>query len=247
MKTKAQYKAIMYLRLSNDDGDKNIESNSIKNQRQLILEYLKKYPEIKLVGEKVDDGYTGVNFNRPGFQEMMEEIRSGKCNCVIVKDLSRFARNFIESGKYLQQLFPFLGVRFIAINDNYDSCSSDFQTDNLYIPLKNLINDTYSRDISVKMRSYYDFRMSKGILVCAFPVYGYLKDEERKHLIVDEYAAGIVQIIFDCKLNGMSNQGIADRLNRQQVLCPAEYKKSMGMKYKTGFSRKKVPSGQRVL
>lgn len=175
-----------------------------------------------IIDEKVDDGYTGVNFNRPGFQEMMDEIRAGRCNCVIVKDLSRFARNFIESGKYLQQLFPFLGVRFIAINDNYDSADSDFQTDNLYIPLKNLINDTYSRDISIKMRSYYDYRMSKGLLVCAFPVYGYLKDEERKHLIVDEYAAGIVQSIFNCKLNGMSNQRIADKLNEQQVLSLRE-------------------------
>lgn len=173
MKTKALYDAIMYLRLSLDDGEKAHESNSIKNQRLFIQEFLKKHPEIRLVGEKVDDGYTGVNFNRPGFQEMMEEIRAGRCNCVIVKDLSRFARNFIESGKYLQQLFPFLGVRFIAINDNYDSAASDFQTDNLYIPLKNLINDAYSRDISIKMRTYVDYRMSKGLLVCAFPVYGY--------------------------------------------------------------------------
>lgn len=240
MKTKALYDAIMYLRLSLDDGEKAHESNSIKNQRLFIQEFLKKHPEIRLVGEKVDDGYTGVNFNRPGFQEMMEEIRAGRCNCVIVKDLSRFARNFIESGKYLQQLFPFLGVRFIAINDNYDSAASDFQTDNLYIPLKNLINDAYSRDISIKMRTYVDYRMSKGLLVCAFPVYGYFKDAERKHLVVDDYAAGIVQSIFKCKLYGMSNQKIADRLNEQQVLCPSEYKKSLGMTYKTGMKKKTV-------
>lgn len=240
MRTKAQYTGIMYLRLSSEDKEKAVESNSIKNQRQLILEFLKKHPEIRLIGEKVDDGYSGVNFDRPGFQEMMEEIRSGRCNCVIVKDLSRFARNFIESGKYLQQLFPFLGVRFIAINDNYDSADSDFQTDNLYIPLKNLINDTYSRDISIKMRSYCDYRMSKGLLVCSFPVYGYLKDSERKHLIVDEYAAGIVQSIFRCKLGGMSNQGIANKLNEQQVLCPADYKRSIGMKFKSGFRQNKV-------
>ena len=92
MRTKAQYTGIMYLRLSSEDKEKAVESNSIKNQRQLILEFLKKHPEIRLIGEKVDDGYSGVNFDRPGFQEMMEEIRSGRCNCVIVKDLSRFAR-----------------------------------------------------------------------------------------------------------------------------------------------------------
>ena len=107
MRTKAQYTGIMYLRLSSEDKEKAVESNSIKNQRQLILEFLKKHPEIRLIGEKVDDGYSGVNFDRPGFQEMMEEIRSGRCNCVIVKDLSRFARNFIESGKYLQQFSRF--------------------------------------------------------------------------------------------------------------------------------------------
>lgn len=241
MQAKALYKAIMYLRLSKEDEEKDLESNSIKNQRQLILDFLKRHPEIKLICEKVDDGYTGVDFNRPGFQEMMEEIRYGRCDCVIVKDLSRFARNFIESGKYIQQVFPLLGVRFIAINDNYDSADSDFQTDHLYIPLKNLINDTYSRDISVKMRSHCDFRMSKGYLVAAFPVYGYFKSEDRKSLVVDEYAAGVVQSIFSCKLMGMSIQGITDMLNEQQILCPSEYKRSLGMNYSSGLRKTKVP------
>ena len=241
MQAKALYKAIMYLRLSREDEEKDLESNSIKNQRQLILDFLKKHPEIKLICEKVDDGYTGVDFNRPGFQEMMEEIRCGRCDCVVVKDLSRFARNFIESGKYIQQIFPLLGVRFIAINDNYDSADSDFQTDHLYIPLKNLINDTYSRDISIKMRSHCEFRMNKGYLVAAFPVYGYFKSEDRKSLVVDEYAAGVVQTIFSCKLMGMSLQGIADMLNEKQILCPSEYKKSLGMNYSSGLRKSKTP------
>ena len=131
MSLKVLYKAIAYLRLSKEDGDE-AESNSIRNQRILIEDYVKRQADIKLIGEKVDDGYSGVNFDRPGFQEMMELIRDGKVNCVIVKDLSRFARNFVESGKYLQQIFPFLNVRFIAINDNYDSLKADYQTNNLY-------------------------------------------------------------------------------------------------------------------
>ena len=116
MSLKVLYKAIAYLRLSKEDGDE-AESNSIRNQRILIEDYVKRQADIKLIGEKVDDGYSGVNFDRPGFQEMMELIRDGKVNCVIVKDLSRFARNFVESGKYLQQIFPFLNVRFIATGE----------------------------------------------------------------------------------------------------------------------------------
>ena len=172
MSLKVLYKAIAYLRLSKEDGDE-AESNSIRNQRILIEDYVKRQADIKLIGEKVDDGYSGVNFDRPGFQEMMELIRDGKVNCVIVKDLSRFARNFVESGKYLQQIFPFLNVRFIAINDNYDSLKADYQTNNLYVPIKNLFNDAYSRDVSIKMRSFYDYKKRNGMPTCAFAVYGY--------------------------------------------------------------------------
>lgn len=129
------YYADEYLRLSVADGDK-AESDSINNQRELIDLFLKSHPEIKLHKERVDDGYSGVDFDRPSFREMMNDIRSGKVNCVIVKDLSRFGRNHIEMGKYLQQIFPFMGVRFIAVNDNYDSLYSDPSTDNLIIILK---------------------------------------------------------------------------------------------------------------
>lgn len=204
-----------------------------------MTDYVNRQSDIKLVGEKIDDGYSGVNFDRPGFQEMMELVRSGKVNCIIVKDLSRFARNFVESGKYLQQIFPFLNVRFIAVNDNYDSLKADYQTNNLYVPIKNLFNDAYSRDVSVKMRSFYDYKKRNGLLTCPFAVYGYRREKGSKKLLVDENVAGVVQSIFAAKIFGLSNQRIADRLNEQQVLCPSEYKKSIGLKYKTGF-RKKV-------
>lgn len=228
------YNACIYARLSRDDGDK-LESDSIINQKALIRDFLSKHPEIHAVSEKTDDGYSGVNFDRPAFQEMMDEIRSRKINCVVVKDLSRFGRNYIEAGNYIERVFPFLGVRFIAINDNYDSLDRN-QSDSLIIPFKNLINDAYCKDISVKIRSQLEIKRKKGQFLGAFAVYGYLKDEEdHNKLVVDTYASEIVRAIFKWKKQGMSQGRIADKLNMQGVLCPMEYKISLGMKVQTNF------------
>ena len=228
------YNACIYARLSRDDGDK-LESDSIINQKALIRDFLSKHPEIHVVSEKTDDGYSGVNFDRPAFQEMMEDIRSGKINCVVVKDLSRFGRNYIEAGNYIERVFPFLGVRFIAINDNYDSLDRN-QSDSLIIPFKNLINDAYCKDISVKIRSQLEIKRKKGQFIGAFAAYGYLKDEEdHNKLVVDTYASEIVRAIFKWKIQGMSQGRIANKLNMQGVLCPMEYKLSLGMKVQTNF------------
>ena len=154
------YHACIYARLSQEDGDKS-ESDSIVSQKAMIREYVADHPEIEIVSEKVDDGYSGVNFERPGFQEMMEEIRERKVDCVIVKDLSRFGRNYIEAGNYLEKIFPLMGVRFIAINDYYDSSEKN-QSDSLIIPFKNLINDAYCKDISVKIRTQLEIKRKKG-------------------------------------------------------------------------------------
>ena len=127
------YKAAIYVRLSKEDGDvsdaSKAESNSISNQKELIKDFLKDKQDIVIVSERVDDGYSGVNFERPAFQLMLEDIKQGKVDCVVVKDLSRFGRNYIESGRYIEKIFPMLGVRFIAINDNYDSLTGKSQTD----------------------------------------------------------------------------------------------------------------------
>ena len=228
------YNACIYARLSRDDGDK-LESDSITNQKALIRDFLSKHPEIHVVSEKTDDGYSGVNFDRPAFQEMMDEIRSGKVNCVVVKDLSRFGRNYIEAGNYIERVFPFMGVRFIAINDSYDSLDKN-QSDSLIIPFKNLINDAYCKDISVKIRSQLEIKRKKGQFIGAFAVYGYLKDEEdHNKLVVDTFASEVVRAIFKWKLEGMSQGRIADKLNMQGVLCPMEYKISLGMKVQTNF------------
>lgn len=228
-----------YVRLSQDDGDKQ-ESNSIANQKLLIKDFAKKHPEIKLKDIKEDDGYSGVNFNRPGFQALMQAIRNGTCNCVIVKDLSRFGRNYIEVGKYIQQVFPLLGVRFIAINDNYDSLTSTSLSDNMMLPFKNLINDMYSRDISIKVRSQFEVRRKRGDFVGSFVTYGYLKSKENKNrLVIDDHAADVVRCIFRWKLEGMSQFAIANLLNNISEPSPMEYKNTvLGLNYASSFKVK---------
>ena len=205
-------RAAAYLRLSIEDGDK-AESNSIGNQRELIRDFVAERPELHLVGEYADDGYTGTNFERPGFTQMMEDIKSGKINCIIVKDLSRLGRNYIEMGKYLEQIFPMMGIRFIAINDNYDNANTESSdSDSIVGPFKNLLNDSYCRDISIKVRSQLDIKRRKGEFIGGYAMYGYCKDERNKsRLVVDEYAAEIVRSIYRRKLEGMSAKVIAEQ------------------------------------
>lgn len=229
------YNAVDYLRLSKEDGDKT-ESDSISNQRDLITNFVKSMPEIRLCSERIDDGFSGVDFNRPAFNLMMEDVKAGRINCIIVKDLSRFGRNYIEAGRYIERIFPFLGVRFIAINDGYDSAKERTQSDDIIIPFKNLVNDAYCRDISVKIRSQLDVKRKKGEFIGSFAVYGYLKSEENKNqLVIDPYAAKIVQDIFAWKLDGLSQQGIADRLNEISEPSPMEYKRLLGLNFATSF------------
>ena len=232
-----QYYADLYLRLSKEDGDK-VESDSISNQRDLLMAFVENHPEITLRSVRVDDGYSGVNFERPAFIAMMEAVKDKKVNCIIVKDFSRLGRNFIETGKYIEKIFPFMGVRFISINDSYDSAQPKSASDNLIVPVKNLMNDAYCRDISIKIRSQLDIKRKKGECIAPFAVFGYLKDPENKNkLIIDEFAAKIVQDIFKMKLDGYSAQTVADRLNAQDVLSPMEYKRYIGSNYTCTFKR----------
>ncbi len=233
-----QYNADLYLRLSREDGD-GAESESIANQRDLLLAFLFKHPEIHLHKVRVDDGYSGVDYNRPDFRQMMESVKNKEINCIIVKDFSRLGRNFIETGKYIEKIFPFMGVRFISINDDYDSVRARTSSENLIVPVKNLINDTYCRDISIKIRSHLAIKRERGECIAPFAVYGYKKEEKNKNqLVVDEEAAAIVCEIFKRKLDGFSAQAIANWLNRQGVLSPLEYKHSKGSRYFTTFKQK---------
>lgn len=229
------WNATLYLRLSRDDGDKE-ESNSITGQRELLRDYISQRPELREFAVRVDDGFSGSTFERPSFQKMIEDVKAGRTDCIIVKDLSRFGRNYLDAGEYIEKIFPFLGVRFIAVSDNYDSLGDKKASDDLIIPFKNLINEAYCRDISVKIRSQLEIKRKNGQFLGSFAAFGYLKDEQNKNkLVVDQYAADIVRDIFKWKLEGVSPQDIADALNKLGVLSPMEYKRSLGMKFTTSF------------
>lgn len=241
------YDADLYLRLSREDGDRE-ESDSIVNQKELIKEFLKSRPDIRIHEIKVDDGYSGVNFDRPAFQEMLSDIKEGKVNCVIVKDLSRFGRNYIEVGKFIEKIFPYLGVRLIAINDHYDSMSATSQNENIIIPFKNLINDAYCRDISMKIRTNLEVKRKRGDFVGAFAPYGYKKSEDDKNrLEIDEEAADTVSEIFKLYIQGKSVYKIADYLNEVGILTPLDYKRNRGSKFYTGFKRNQCSTWSPVI
>ena len=231
--TTTQYLASAYVRLSKEDmvsaSGQKTESNSISNQKQLILDFLKDKADIKLVSIREDDGYTGTDYDRPDFQHMMDDIRAGVVNCVIVKDLSRFGREYINAGKYIDRLFPYYGVRLISINDGIDTVTRS-SSDDLSIMLKNLMNDNYCRDISIKIRSQLHVKRKNGEFIGAFAPYGYEKDEKDKNqLVIDPYAAEVVSDIFRWKLDGVNQDRIAQMLNTQGVLSPMEYKRSKGL------------------
>ena len=237
------YRAAIYVRLSKEDGDLSssakMESNSISNQKALILDFLKDKKDIEVVSVRVDDGYSGSNFERPAFQAMLEDIRRGIVDCVVVKDLSRFGREYIDSGKYIERLFPALGVRFIAINDNYDSLQGKNQADEIIIPFKNLINDAYCRDISIKIRSNLEIKRKKGECVTPFVAFGYQKVKADKHkLEIDPVAGSVVQDIFKMKLQGMSQDAIANRLNEWVCFHHLNIRSAAGVIMKPGSDRK---------
>lgn len=234
---KFEYEVGIYDRVSREDGDKP-ESDSIANQKKLCKDFLKSHPEMHLYDVYEDDGYTGVNFERPSFLRLIEDIRNKKVNCVIVKDLSRFGRNWLEVGRYVQHIFPCLGVRFIAINDNYDSLNADVETTGLILPIRNLINETYAGDISQKTRSNFEVKRKNGEYVGSFVPYGYKRNAENRHqLVVDEKAAAVVKDIFRWTIQGLSQNRIAAILNERGVPSPMEYKISEGGKFQTSFKK----------
>lgn len=237
------YMAAVYLRLSKEDEDlrevkDKKESNSIANQKALILKSLESMPDVTLYDIYIDDGFTGLNFERPNFQRMCEDIYNGRVNMVIVKDLSRLGRDYIDSGRYVKKIFPSYHVRFVSVLDHFDSLTATQSDVNLLIPVKNFVNDNYSRDISGKVRSHQEVMRENGLYVGSHVAYGYKKLEtDRNRIIPDEYAADIVRKIFDWKLKGLSSASIADKLNGLGVAAPSEYKRQLGGNYKSGFQK----------
>jgi len=237
-----KYKAAVYVRLSKEDMENvrvgKVESDSISNQKQLILDFVKEKTDITVVSIREDDGYTGTDYERPAFRQMMDDIRTGKIDCVIVKDLSRFGREYINAGKYIDRLFPYYGVRLIAINDNVDTVTRN-SYDDFNITVKNLMNDNYCRDISIKIRSQLQVKRKKGEFIGAHTPYGYQKSgRDKNQLVVDPYPAKVVQDIFRWKLDGMNQEGICRKLEREGILSPMEYKRSQGIPFKTSFKTK---------
>ena len=220
-----------YLRLSREDGDR-AESDSIANQRKLLEQYLSAHPELNLIEFYQDDGYTGTNFDRPAFRRMEADIEAGRINCVLVKDLSRFGRDYIEMGRYLERVFPAQGVRFIAVNDHVDSQQGHYD---MLLPMKNIFNTQYARDISDKVRSAIHTKQQRGEFVGAFPSYGYQKDPaNHSHLVIDPAAAQVVRRIFDLFEQGWGKIKIAKQLNAEGIPSPSEYKRILGERYHNG-------------
>ena len=227
-----------YFRLSVEDGDiisndRKAESDSISHQRKLITQYIRErqlYPSIQPL-EFVDDGYSGTNFDRPAVKEMMALVREGKICCIIVKDLSRLGRNYLEVGDYLEQILPFMGVRFIAINDGYDSNDYIGTTGGIEIAFKSLLYDMYSKDLSEKMRSSLMVRRKRGDFIGPRAPFGYQFSDNKKVLAVDEVAAQYVRQIFGLACEGHGTGEIAKRLNKEKIPTPGRYKNREKQQY----------------
>ena len=221
----AIYKVGLYTRLSVEDIRKK-ESDSIGTQAALLRQYITEQPDMVEVAVYQDTDKTGTNFNRPGFNKLLEDIRAKNVNCIVVKDLSRFGRNHIETGNYLERVFPFMGVRFVAIGDGYDS-NAPTSGDELIMPLKNLVNEIYAKEISKKTRLQYEVKRQRGDFCGAFAPYGYIK--QGNALIVDEVAAEVVKRIFTLVLDGYSDNAITAMLNNDNILPPNRHKYEQGL------------------
>ena len=224
------YRTAVYVRLSIENSGKDDDGDSIENQTNICKEYIAEHTDLKLFDVYEDNGKKGTHFDRPEFQRMMEDVKSGKVQCILVKDLSRFGRDYIEAGQYLEKIFPFLGVRFISITDGYDSLTSDDAEGALMIPLKNMMNDVYAKDISRKIITSFRARQEKGEYLPAFPPYGYVKSKTRAYRYeVDEAVAPYVKMIFEWKAAGVSHSEICRRLNDMGAVTPAKRKVELGI------------------
>ncbi len=224
----------VYLRVSHADTgngrSRPSESASIESQRRIIYQFISQHPEFAhaQVTEFCDDGWSGRNFQRPAVQKLLQQAKSGAIQCMIVKDLSRFGRNYLEVGNYISYVFPFLGVRFLSVNDRFDSLRP-MEADSLEVSLQTLLSDNYSRDLSRKVKSAMMLKAQRGEFISPYAPYGYKKDTENKNRILpDSGAAENVRRIFSMAADGQSTRQIARRLNAEQVLTPMQYKQKNG-------------------
>lgn len=219
-------KTVMYLRLSVEDNEIN---TSIDNQREIIKNYVSNKPDFKLVNEYIDNGKTGTNFNRTGFLNMIEDVEKGKIDCIIVKDLSRFGRNMIDTGHYIEKFLPMHNVRFIAVNDDFDTDNKNVNS--FILPLKNIINETYAKEISFKVRKEVKLSMERGQWISSIAPFGYtrVRINKENRIVVNEETACIVKKIYNLALKGLSINEIREQLNIDNVPTPTAFKKSQGV------------------
>lgn len=223
------YRTAVYARLSVEDS-RNPDCDTIENQLSLVRNYIESKPCLTQTAEYIDNGVSGTRFDRPEFTRMVNDMRAGEIECIVVKDLSRLGRNYLETGDYLEKIFPFFGIRFIAVTDGYDSLASSASDDGLIVPLKNLINEAYAKDMSKKISTAIDIKQRQGKFIGSRAAYGYKKSpEDKNRLIIDKEASGIVIRIFECKAAGMGNAAIARMLNEEGIASPMKYKYEKGL------------------
>ncbi len=236
------WQAGKYIRLSKEDvGKGNDDSNSVLNQKKLLDEYcLEHSDEFSVTAEYSDDGCTGTDTNRIGFQNLIADVMNQKINCVIVKDLSRLSRNYSDAGSLIENLFVQMNVRFISLSEGIDSYKDPDSVSSLVVPITNVMNDNFCYQTSKKIRQVFDYKRRNGEFIGGFAVYGYMKNPQDRHsLIIDEEAAEVIRNIYMWFLEGMSKNAIVRNLNHHGVLCPSEYKKSKGYNYQNPFAENK--------
>ena len=223
------YRTAAYARLSVEDS-KNPDCDTIENQLSLVRSYIEEKPYLTQTAEYIDNGVSGTRFDRPEFMRMVADMRAGKIDCIVVKDLSRLGRNYLETGDYLEKIFPFFGIRFIAVTDGYDSLTSSAADDGLIVPLKNLINEAYAKDMSKKISTSIGVKQRQGKFIGSMAAYGYMKSpEDKNQLIIDKEASPVVVRIFECKAAGMGNGAVARMLNEEGIASPMRYRYEKGL------------------
>lgn len=225
-----KYQAAHYGRLSVEDGD-DVERNSIGNQRKIATHFAMGRDDIEIVAHYFDHGYSGMNYDRPDFQRMMEDAQNGKINCIIVKDISRFGRHFVTTSEYVERILPNMGIRLICINDHYDSAEEGADVNALMLPLKMVMNDSYVRDISRKIRSGISAKMNSGEFLPASGSvpYGYIRNPEETTYDIDTEAAEVVRRIFVLRAEGAAFNDIARSLNTDGILSPGRLRYERGL------------------
>lgn len=224
----ALWDAGLYGRLSVLDNGK-VDGEPIESQIAIIEQYVAGHPELKIVERYIDNGYTGTNFDRPNWERMMTDVRSGRINCIIVKDLSRLGRNYIETGRFLERICPKLGIRFISVNDNYDTAEIKSQ-DEFAASLKNIVNDYYAKDISLKSGSALKAKRQRGEYIGSYAPHGYLKDPSNKnHLIINPETAPVIQQIYQWRAEGLGYGTITRMLNERGIPSPGRYRFEHGI------------------